>query len=79
MVPTHCLKVLLYLIGGIVIVFKHRFKIIGCDLFVYRYMTANPEKFPQEVIDNVRNYHMREGNLKADLEVMIITNIFISV
>lgn len=61
------------------IVFKHRFKIIGCDLFVYRYMTANPEKFPQEVIDNVRNYHMREGNLKADLEVMIITNIFISV
>lgn len=32
-------------------------------------MSANPEKFPQEVIDNVRNYHMREGNLKDELEV----------
>ncbi|KOB79135.1 putative EF-hand domain-containing protein, partial [Operophtera brumata] len=47
-------------------------KIIGCDLFVYRYMSANPEKFPQEVIDNVRNYHMREGNLKDELEVNYI-------
>lgn len=56
-------------LGAIVPVFKHRFRIIGCDLFVYRYMTANPEKFPQEVIDNVRNYHMREGNLKDDLKV----------
>lgn len=32
-------------------------------------MSANPEKFPQEVIDNVRNYHMREGNLKTELAV----------
>lgn len=32
-------------------------------------MSANPDKFPQEVIDNVRNYHMREGNLKDELEV----------
>ncbi|XP_022820957.1 EF-hand domain-containing protein 1-like [Spodoptera litura] len=56
-----------FYIGATVPVFKHRFRIIGCDLFVYRYMTANPEKFPQEVIDNVRNYHMREGNLKDEL------------
>ncbi|KAL0850148.1 hypothetical protein ABMA28_012024 [Loxostege sticticalis] len=56
-----------FYIGAVVPVFKHRFKIIGCDLFVYRYMSANPEKFPQEVIDNVRNYHMREGNLKDEL------------
>lgn len=34
-------------------------------------MTANPEKFPQEVIDNVRNYHMREGNLRDELEVIL--------
>ncbi|XP_050673267.1 EF-hand domain-containing protein 1-like [Leptidea sinapis] len=57
-----------FYIGAIIPVFKHKFKIIGCDLFVYRYMSANPEKFPQEVIDNVRNYHMREGNLKDELE-----------
>ncbi|XP_047536676.1 EF-hand domain-containing protein 1-like [Vanessa atalanta] len=57
-----------FYIGAIVPVFKHRFKIVGCDLFVYRYMSANPDKFPQEVIDNIRNYHMREGNLKDELE-----------
>lgn len=50
-------------------VFKHRFKIIGCDLYVYRYMSANPDKFPREVIDNVRNYHMAQGNLKDELQV----------
>ncbi|XP_052753824.1 EF-hand domain-containing protein 1-like [Galleria mellonella] len=60
-----------FYIGAIVPVFKHRFKIIGCDLYVYRYMSANPEKFPQEVIDNVRNYHMREGNLKDELKQAI--------
>ncbi|XP_032516120.2 EF-hand domain-containing protein 1-like [Danaus plexippus] len=60
-----------FYIGAIVPVFKHRFKIVGCDLYVYRYMSANPEKFPQEVIDNVRNYHMREGNLKDELEEAI--------
>ncbi|XP_053602029.1 EF-hand domain-containing protein 1-like [Plodia interpunctella] len=60
-----------FYIGAIVHVFKHRFKITGCDLFVYRYMSANPEKFPQEVIDNVRNYHMREGNLKDELKQAI--------
>lgn len=65
------------IVGGIVPVFKHRFKITGCDLFVYRYMSANPEKFPQEVIDNVRNYHMREGNLKDELDVGIVFNISI--
>ncbi|CAG4922831.1 unnamed protein product [Colias eurytheme] len=60
-----------FFIGAIIPVFKHRFKIIGCDLFVYRYMSANPDKFPQEVIDNVRNYHMREGNLKDELQEAI--------
>lgn len=55
--------------GAIVNVFKHRFKIIGCDLYVYRYMSANPDKFPREVIDNVRNYHMAQGNLKDELQV----------
>ncbi|KAJ2946387.1 hypothetical protein O0L34_g12431 [Tuta absoluta] len=57
-----------FFIGAVIPVFKHRFKIVGCDLFVYRYMSSNPDKFPQEVIDNVRNYHMREGNLKEELE-----------
>ncbi|XP_075982784.1 EF-hand domain-containing protein 1-like [Anticarsia gemmatalis] len=60
-----------FFIGAIVPVFKHRFRIIGCDLFVYRYMSANPEKFPQEVIDNVRNYHLREGNLKDEFEAAV--------
>ncbi|XP_049888061.1 EF-hand domain-containing protein 1-like, partial [Pectinophora gossypiella] len=56
-----------FYIGAVIPVFKHRFKIVGCDLYVYRYMSANPDKFPPDVIDNVRNYHMREGNLHDEL------------
>ncbi|XP_037964332.2 EF-hand domain-containing protein 1 isoform X1 [Plutella xylostella] len=56
-----------FYIGAIVHVFKHRFIITGCDLFVHRYLSANPDKFPPEVIDNVRDYHMRAGNLKDEL------------
>ncbi|XP_041973572.1 EF-hand domain-containing protein 1-like [Aricia agestis] len=57
-----------FYIGAVIPVFKHRFRITGCDLFVYRYMSANPHKFPRDVIDNVRNYHVRQGNLREELE-----------
>lgn len=56
-------------IGAVVIVNAHRFIITGADLQVYRYMQANPEKFPNEVIDNVRNYMFNQGFLKDDLDV----------
>ncbi|KAL0281536.1 UNVERIFIED_CONTAM: hypothetical protein PYX00_002493 [Menopon gallinae] len=56
-----------FYIGAVIIVNEHKFLITGADLQVYRYMEANPEKFKPEVVDNVRNYLMKEGLLKEDI------------
>ncbi|KAJ9595340.1 hypothetical protein L9F63_027272, partial [Diploptera punctata] len=40
----------------------------GADLFVYHYMETNPEKFPSEVVDNIRNYLIKSGHLKEDID-----------
>lgn len=58
-------------IGALVKVFATRFVITSADLYVYRYMQAHPELFPSEIIDNVRLYHLREGNLREDLQKAI--------
>lgn len=57
-----------FYIGALVKVFASRFVITSADLFVYRYMQAHPELFSPAIIDNVRMYHLREGNLRADLQ-----------
>lgn len=49
-------------------VFEHRFLITGADLAVYRYMQANPEKFPNSTVDNVRNYMVKNGFLREEIE-----------
>lgn len=54
-------------IGALVKVFAHRFIITSADLYVYRYMQAHPELFSPDVIDSIRLYHLKEGNLKQDL------------
>nr|CAD7450862.1 unnamed protein product [Timema bartmani] len=56
-------------IGAVLVVFNHRFIITGADLFVHRYAEANPEKFPPEVVDNIRNYMFCNGLLKDDIEL----------
>lgn len=58
-------------IGALVKVFATRFVITSADLYVYRYMQAHPELFSPEVIDNVRLYHLKEGNLREDLKQAI--------
>lgn len=58
-------------IGALVKVFASRFLITSADLYVYRYMQAHPELFSPEVIDNVRLYHLKEGNLTQDIQVAI--------
>jgi EF-hand domain-containing protein 1 len=58
-------------IGALVKVFATRFVITSADLYVYRYMQAHPELFLPEVIDNVRLYHLKEGNLREDLQKAI--------
>lgn len=55
-------------IGAIIKVFSNRFLITGADLYVYRYMQAHPELFSPVVIDNVRLYHLKQGNLRDDLQ-----------
>ncbi|CAG9840580.1 unnamed protein product [Diabrotica balteata] len=57
-----------FYIGAIISVFNQRFKIVGADLYVYRYMQANANKFPCEVIENLRNYMFNKGYLKEDVD-----------
>ncbi|CAG9854239.1 unnamed protein product [Phyllotreta striolata] len=57
-----------FYIGATITVFNQRFKIIGADLYVYRYMEANPDKFPAEVVENMRNYMFKKGYLKYDVD-----------
>lgn len=57
-----------FLTGAILTIYKHRFKITGADLYVYRYMETNPDKFHPDALDNMRNYMMRQGYLKTDIE-----------
>lgn len=49
-------------------IFKQRFIIVGADLYVYRYMMANNDKFPPEIIENLRNYMFNKGYLKYDVD-----------
>jgi hypothetical protein len=55
-----------YFAGAVVTVFTQRFVITGADLFVYHFMQSNPEKFPQAIIDNIRNYMIQMGHLKEE-------------
>ncbi|KAK5646680.1 hypothetical protein RI129_005144 [Pyrocoelia pectoralis] len=57
-----------FYIGAVVIVHHQRFIIIDADLYVYRYMQSNPEKFPCDVIENIRNHMFRHGFLAEDIQ-----------
>lgn len=56
-------------IGACINVYNHRFVITGADLFVYRYIEANCDKFCQEVRENLRNYFLRQDLLWDDVNV----------
>ncbi|XP_033209842.1 EF-hand domain-containing protein 1-like [Belonocnema kinseyi] len=57
-------------IGSKINVFNHYFIITGADLFVYRYMEANTEKFSQQLRDNMRNYFVQKGLLQDDIDAL---------
>lgn len=40
-------------------------------MYVYRYMQANPSKFPCEVIESIRNYLFNKGYLNIDVDDQI--------
>lgn len=56
-------------VGARINVFNHRFVITGADLFVYRYVEANRNKFCQEVRENLRNYFLQQGMLLDDVDI----------
>ncbi|XP_011138125.1 EF-hand domain-containing protein 1 isoform X2 [Harpegnathos saltator] len=53
-------------IGARINVFNHRFVITGADLFVYRYVEANRDKFCEEVRENLRDYFRQQGLLRDE-------------
>ncbi|KAG8229672.1 hypothetical protein J437_LFUL010004 [Ladona fulva] len=53
-------------IGCRVIAFGHHFIITGADLFVYRYMEENPDKFRPDIIEGVRNHLIETRVIKPD-------------
>ncbi|XP_026670246.1 EF-hand domain-containing protein 1-like, partial [Ceratina calcarata] len=58
-----------FYIGAKINIFNHYFIITGADLFVYRYVEANPEKFPPEVRDTIRDCLVKQNLLSEDIEV----------
>jgi len=56
-----------FYVGATITIFSRRFVITGADLAVYRYMQANPNKFPPAVIDNIRNYVVSSGFLRDEI------------
>jgi hypothetical protein len=54
-------------IGALVVVYSHRFIVTSADLYVYKYMMSHPELFSPEIIDNLRMFHLKEGNLKDNV------------
>lgn len=57
-----------YVLGSIVVVFGHRFKITGADIAVYRYMEANPEKFSPNALISMRGHMVRQGLLSEEIK-----------
>lgn len=58
-----------FFVGARVNILNHRFVITGADLFVYRYVEANRDKFCQEIRENLRNYFLQQGMLQDDVDV----------
>lgn len=57
-----------FYIGVKINCFNHRFIINGADLYVYRYVKSNAEKFSENLKDNLRNYFTREGLIKDEID-----------
>lgn len=43
-----------FLIGSVITIFKHKFKIIGADLFVLKFAEEHTDQFPPETLNNLR-------------------------
>lgn len=50
-----------FAIGTRLNIFGHWFKITGTEVFVYKYMMVNPDKFDEKLRDGVKKYLMEKG------------------
>lgn len=55
-----------FFIGARINIFGHCFVITGADLFVYRYVEANRDKFCEETRENLRKYFLQRGVSRDD-------------
>jgi hypothetical protein len=55
-----------FYIGAVVNIFKHRFRIIGADLYVLKFAEEHPDQFPPNVLESLRrNLSNNTGRLDA--------------
>lgn len=45
-----------FIIGSVISVFRHKFRITGADLYVLNFAEEHPDQFPTDVISNLRQY-----------------------
>ena len=60
-----------FAIGAIIQIFKHKFKIIGADLYVLKFAEEHADQFPKETLDSLRQ---ALGHIRVTL-LQSITNI----
>lgn len=58
-----------FFIGTKINAFNHYFIITGADLFVYRYIEENKEKFNENLIKNMRDYFLQLGLLQGNSKI----------
>jgi hypothetical protein len=54
-----------FAIGALVKIFKHKFRIIGADLYVLKFAEENAHQFPQETLDSLRAHLNITGRADA--------------
>lgn len=59
-----------FFIGTRINAFNHYFIITGADLFVYRHIEANAEKFSENLKNNMKNYFLQLGLLENSNKIV---------
>lgn len=61
-----------FYIGAVITVFRHKFRIVGADLYVLKFAEENQNQFPPQTLESLRQ-HL--GNISGRLDARERTNI----
>ena len=61
-------------IGALINIFKHKFRIVGADLYVLKYAEQHAEQFPLETLQSLRQ-HLGYTNERPDAKEKINVNV----